>query len=75
MRQNLFMSGPKHAAFTEFNGKCCTLNAASALAALMRLLDRAKQRNDLSELTDVQLADIGVTRREAERESGKWLWE
>jgi uncharacterized protein YjiS (DUF1127 family) len=49
--------------------------AGSALRWLMRLLDRANQRNDLSELSDGQLADIGVTRREAEREAGKWLWE
>jgi uncharacterized protein YjiS (DUF1127 family) len=41
----------------------------------MRLLDRAEQRVDLSELTDVQLADIGVTRQEAQREAGKWFWE
>jgi uncharacterized protein YjiS (DUF1127 family) len=47
----------------------------SALRWLMRLLDRANQRNDLSELSDFQLADIGVTRREAEREAGKWFWE
>ena len=74
MRQNLFITGPNQAAFTAFNGKCCASSAASAPAALMRLLDRSKQRSDLSELTDDQLADIGVTRREAEREAGKWFW-
>jgi uncharacterized protein YjiS (DUF1127 family) len=47
----------------------------SALQWLMRSLDRANQRNDLSELNEGQLADIGVTRREAEREAGKWFWE
>ena len=74
MRQNLLMTGPNRSAFAAFNGKCCALSAASVLAVLMRLLDRAKQRGDLSELTDVELADIGVSRREAEREAGKWFW-
>ena len=41
----------------------------------MRLIDRANQREDLSGLTDEQLADIGVTRLEARREAGKWFWE
>jgi uncharacterized protein YjiS (DUF1127 family) len=49
--------------------------AGSALQWLMRGLERANQRGDLSELSDGQLADIGVTRREAEREAGKWFWE
>jgi uncharacterized protein YjiS (DUF1127 family) len=42
---------------------------------LMRRLEMSNQRNDLSELSEFQLADIGVTRREAEREAGKWFWE
>ena len=74
MRRNLFQSGPSQPALAVFNGSFRKLRAASALAALMRLLDRSKQRSDLSELTDIQLADIGVSRREAEREAGKWFW-
>jgi uncharacterized protein YjiS (DUF1127 family) len=50
-------------------------SAQTALGWLMRCLERANQRNDLSELSESQLADIGVTRREAEREAGKWFWE
>jgi uncharacterized protein YjiS (DUF1127 family) len=61
--------------FSAFNGNLSLSQPKSALEWLMLLLDRAKQRNDLSELTDFQLADIGLSRREAEREAGKWFWE
>ncbi len=36
--------------------------------------DRATQRRQLSELNDRQLADIGVTRIDAGRESAKPFW-
>ncbi|GAA2836013.1 uncharacterized protein DUF1127 [Aminobacter aminovorans] len=44
------------------------------LACLSRGYDRHLQRLDLSELTDEQLDDIGVCRREAEREIAKPFW-
>lgn len=41
---------------------------------LARGYDRHLQRLDLSELTDEQLDDIGLTRRDVERESAKPFW-
>ena len=75
MAQNSYHSAPCAMTFSTFNCRYSFSRASSALHWLMRLLDRAKQRNDLCELTDVQLADIGLSRREAEREAGKWFWE
>ena len=37
--------------------------------------ERAQQRKELSELSDHQLKDIGITRDEAEMESNKKFWE
>lgn len=62
-------------AFCAFGGRLPLFNARSLAASLMRLIDRANQREDLSGLTDEQLTDIGVTRSEAQREAGKWIWE
>ncbi len=61
--------------FSAFHGKSPRNGFRSAVEWLMRFQDRASQRIDLSELSDSQLADIGLTRREAEREAGKWFWE
>jgi uncharacterized protein YjiS (DUF1127 family) len=45
---------------------------------LLRLLQRyyavAKQRRDLSQLTDEQLKDIGISRVDAMREASKPFW-
>jgi uncharacterized protein YjiS (DUF1127 family) len=75
MAQNSHNSSPRAMLFSSFNGSFSLSRPKSALDWLMRLLDRAKQRDDLSELTDVQLADIGLSRREAEGEAGRWFWE
>ena len=75
MRPDLLHSEPNTAAFTTFNGNPPHFAAGSFLDWLLRFLDRSKQRDDLSELDDGQLADIGLTRREAKREAGKWFWE
>lgn len=48
---------------------------APRLFALRRIwLGRWRQRLDLAELENHQLADIGRTRQEAERESSKPFW-
>ncbi|WP_439501296.1 DUF1127 domain-containing protein [Aminobacter ciceronei] len=44
------------------------------LAFLSRGYDRHLQRLDLSQLTDEQLDDIGLSRREATREAAKPFW-
>jgi uncharacterized protein YjiS (DUF1127 family) len=75
MAQNSLHSAPRAMSVSAFNGSYSFSRASGAIVWLMLLLDRAKQRSDLSELTDAQLADIGVTRREAAREAGKWFWE
>lgn len=72
MRRN---SASEATANSAFYGKFPRLGAGSALAGLMHLIDRAKQRDDLSGLSEEHLADIGVTRAEMEREAGKWFWE
>ena len=43
--------------------------------AMRRVRTRAYQRRDLAELDDRLLADIGLTREQALRESRKWSWE
>jgi hypothetical protein len=44
------------------------------LAFLSRGYDRHLQRLDLSQLTDEQLDDIGLSRREATREAARPFW-
>ncbi|PWK70776.1 DUF1127 domain-containing protein [Aminobacter sp. AP02] len=44
------------------------------LGFFARGYDRYLQRLDLSELTDEQLDDIGLVRRDVERESAKPFW-
>ncbi|HEX8047231.1 DUF1127 domain-containing protein [Rhizobium sp.] len=47
-----------------------------ALTALVSRLEKRRTRRDLSELSDTQLLDIGVTRSEAKAEVNKsWFWE
>ncbi|MQB43050.1 DUF1127 domain-containing protein [Rhizobium sp. ICMP 5592] len=46
-----------------------------ALTTLVSRLQKRRTRRDLSELTDTQLLDIGVTRSEAKAEVNKsWFW-
>jgi uncharacterized protein YjiS (DUF1127 family) len=51
---------------------------AQALVAVLAWWEgcrsRAAQRRALKELSDWGLRDIGLTRAEAEGESGKWPW-
>jgi hypothetical protein len=60
-----FATTPKRLALGAF-GRVLTL--------LSRGYDRHLQRLDLSELTDEQLDDIGLSRRDAEREVAKPFW-
>jgi len=48
--------------------------ASTAWRQLSRWIDRRKQRQDLSELDDHLLADIGLTRAAAARECSKPFW-
>jgi uncharacterized protein YjiS (DUF1127 family) len=50
--------------------------AWSGLGHRFRLVaERWRQRRDLSELTDHQLRDIGVTREEGRREAARRFWD
>jgi uncharacterized protein YjiS (DUF1127 family) len=75
MARHLLQSGTILTVFSAFNGKAPRISFKSVVDWLMCFQDRANQRRDLSELSECQLADIGVTRREAAREAGKWFWE
>ena len=75
MRRYAAHSEPETPGFTAFGGRLPFIGAGTLADRLMRLINRANQREDLSGLTDEQLADIGVTRLEAQREAGKWFWE
>ncbi len=46
----------------------------SGLSVLLLWMDRSGQRQDLAELEDRQLRDIGLTRDEIRRECGKPFW-
>ncbi len=41
---------------------------------IARWIERSRERHALSKLSDHSLADIGVTRSEAEREAAKPFW-
>lgn len=43
-------------------------------APLAAMIERARQRRALANLDDALLRDIGVTRAEARRETGKPMW-
>jgi uncharacterized protein YjiS (DUF1127 family) len=42
---------------------------------LVRWSERASQRRRLRELDGYMLKDIGLSRADAARESGKWFWQ
>jgi uncharacterized protein YjiS (DUF1127 family) len=47
---------------------------AGIIAAVYRAFERSRQRHALGDLSDAQLRDIGLTRREVDIESGKPFW-
>ena len=47
----------------------------SLVATLIRFLSVAKQRRSLKSLDDAALADIGLTRKEADAESRRSFWD
>ncbi|MFC5587182.1 DUF1127 domain-containing protein [Nitratireductor kimnyeongensis] len=47
----------------------------SWLCRLTLALERHWQRRDLTDLTDEQLRDVGLTRRDVERECAKPFWD
>ncbi|HET6467975.1 MAG TPA: DUF1127 domain-containing protein [Geminicoccaceae bacterium] len=49
--------------------------AEGLLATLELWLERHRQRRQLVELGDELLQDVGLSRADAFRESGKWFWE
>jgi uncharacterized protein YjiS (DUF1127 family) len=44
------------------------------LAWALRCAERSAQRRTLTQMTDWQLRDIGISRAEADGEAGKWCW-
>ena len=46
----------------------------AGLAVLLRWIARSRQRQDLAELEDYQLRDIGLTRRDIGPECSKPFW-
>ncbi len=57
-----------------FNSSWMVVPARKYLGLLNRWLDTAKQRRDLSRLSETQLKDIGITRVDALREASKPFW-
>ena len=47
---------------------------AGIIAAVRRAFERSRQRHALSDLPEVQLRDIGLTRREVQGEIVKPFW-
>lgn len=56
-------------------GAQATPKVHSLAQRLLALLSLSRQRHALAGLDDHQLADIGVTRAEAEAEAGRALWD
>ena len=59
----------------ETMGPALSTRLASLLGWLKRALIVARQRRQLAELDDLQLADIGITRKDAEREANRAFWD
>lgn len=49
--------------------------APSVLARLRSTYEVARQRKTLANLSDTQLADIGLTREQAQFEAGRPVWD
>ncbi|BBK37404.1 hypothetical protein STAQ_24820 [Allostella sp. ATCC 35155] len=49
--------------------------AMAAMAAMATWNDRARERRMLGQLDDRMLADVGLTRAQVWRETGKGFWE
>lgn len=47
----------------------------SFVTRLMAALALGQQRHDLSQLSDAQLDDIGITRAQAQREAKRPIWD
>lgn len=52
-----------------------TLLLSGLLGRIGRAVERWRQRRDLLELTDRELRDIGLTRRQARREAARPFWD
>lgn len=52
-----------------------TLLLSGLLGRIGRAVERWRQRRDLLELTDPELRDIGLTRRQARREAARPFWD
>lgn len=73
MAQILRSAAPKATRRDRSGKKTPFFGASSVFKKLLLHISRANQRLALSELDDDQLKDIGVSRREAEREAKKWF--
>ena len=52
-----------------------SLNGGSVSSLFMTWMRRAQQRRDLTQLTDRELADMGITDLQAEQEAAKPFWQ
>lgn len=53
----------------------CKPAKRSVLSTFGHMLALMRQRRHLARLDDRALQDIGVTRREAEKEAGRYVWD
>lgn len=53
---------------------CVTTMAAACLGRLLRMAELARQRRQLSALSDWQLRDLGLSRADVEAEASKPFW-
>lgn len=49
-------------------------SVAGVAATLQLWREKSRQRRALRDLDEHQLADVGITRWDAEREARKWFW-
>ncbi len=67
---------PERQAFAALSdtGRAASPIVSGIAAMLCRRVRRHRQRRTLSELSDWQLRDVGLSRQEAEDEAGKPFW-
>ncbi len=67
---------PERRAFVALSGmgQAALRIRSGFVAMLCRRVRRHRQRKTLSELSDWQLRDVGLSRQEAEDEAGKPFW-
>jgi uncharacterized protein YjiS (DUF1127 family) len=74
MLDHLLTAAPRRASLRNSPNRL-VVNVMRSMARVSRWIELHRQRDDLEELDDHQLADIGLSRAQVRKECSKWPWQ